>query len=83
MALKTHAGDLDLFDRFQTRRRLQVQARTSNQLPAHPAGNSQSTNTEKESEAGHLRIPTRSGMRALQPDARAPIPQKENQCQES
>jgi hypothetical protein len=39
MVLPNHAGDLDLPDRFQTRRRLQPQAGIVNQLPSHSDGN--------------------------------------------
>ena len=79
MVLIKYARDLDLHDRSQTRRRLHEQARTSNQLPVNSAGNSQSTNQRRRQNACEPHV----GMRALRLDARAPIPQKEDQCQES
>ena len=72
MVLIKYARDLDLHDRSQTRRRLHVQARTSNQLPENSAGNSQLQLVKDE-----------AGKMPAYRTQNACAPQKENQCQES
>jgi hypothetical protein len=75
MVFKTYAGDPDLFDRGQPRRRSQSQSATANSLPAiQPA----ISINKFRSDAGKMPA---NRMYGCVPLARAP--QKENQCQES
>jgi len=46
MVLKTHAGDLDLFDRRLPRRHSRLRVAFANQLPANPAGETQLPESE-------------------------------------
>jgi hypothetical protein len=84
MVLPNHAADLDLPDRFHTRRRLQSQAGIANQLPSHSDGNfhqqlrKSMAGTACASPARPFQRQTRSGKAWV-----AAHQQKENQCQES
>jgi hypothetical protein len=85
MVFPNHARDLDLLDRFQTRRRLQSQAGIANQLPSHSDGNfhqqlrkSIAGTAACASHAQPFQRGSRAGNACVQR-----INKKENQCQES
>ena len=94
MVSKKYAGDLDLFDRGQTRRRWRSLVAFANQLPAHSAGNFQpqrnswSAPAERSGDGALDRFRIREQQQSQSAVAaalcrRTPQFQKENQCQES